>query len=370
LWTAVQRLRLLRPFAALAAIYLIGCSAPLPSTELPPGREVAPALEFPDLRDYRGIFDLRIRDANLDQGAVADQAKSAQIDFIMIGDRARPGATDYGIGGFTSAILFIPGASFPVDGGDIIAINPRAPIDLSKPSGELVGAIHDQGGVAIAAGPSEFKSAGDYALADGIEIYNQNAAWKAENQSTLYWRAVFLSTDRFLLGLVPRPDQNLENYDKLASASRVTLVAGMGAPDNLTVAGSKVGTLAQLFLFYTTHLLSPERSIDPIVDALKRGHAYVSFDILGYVGEFAFFARDGETKTMMGEEVHLTPSLKLQAELPGSAEKIVLLRDGEQASATENAQTLEFAPIQSGTYRLEAYRKGHLWILSNPVYVR
>ena len=366
----MQRSPLLRPFAALAAIYLIGCSAPLPSTELPPGREVAPALEFPDLRDYRGVFDLRIRDADLDQGAVADQAKSAQIDFIMIGDRARPGATDYGIGGFTSAILFIPGASFPVDGGDIIAINPRAPIDLSKPSGELVGAIHDQGGVAIAAGPSKFKSAGDYALADGIEIYNQNAAWKAENQSTLYWRALFLSTDRFLLGLVPRPDQNLEIYDKLASASRVTLVAGMGTPDNLTVAGSKVGTLAQLFLFYTTHLLSAERSIDPIVDALKRGHAYVSFDILGYVGEFAFFARDGETKTMMGEEVHLTPSLKLQAELPGPAEKIVLLRDGEQASATENAQTLEFAPTQSGTYRLEAYRKGHLWILSNPVYVR
>src|SRR5262249_37227035 len=73
LWTAVQRVRLLRPLAALAAIYLFGCSAPLPSTELPPGREVAPALEFPDLRDYRGIVDLRIKDAKLDQGAVADQ---------------------------------------------------------------------------------------------------------------------------------------------------------------------------------------------------------------------------------------------------------------------------------------------------------
>lgn len=366
----MQRRLVLGPFAALAVVYLIGCSAPLPSTELPPGREVAPALEFPDLRDYRGIVDLRIKDMKLDQEAVADQAKSAQIDFIMLADRTRPGASDYGIGGFTSAILFVPGASFPVDGGDIIAINPHAPIDSSKPSAELVGAIHDQGGVAIAAGPSEFKSAGDYALADGIEVYNQNAAWRAESRSTLYWRALFLSTDRFLLGLVPRPDQNLELYDKLASGSRVTLVAGMGAPANLTVAGSKVGTLQQLLLFFTTHLLSPERSVDPIVEALKRGHAYVSFDILGYVGEFAFFARDGETKTMMGEEVRLTASLKLQAELPGAAEKIVLLRDGEQASATENAQTLEFAPTQPGSYRLEAYRKGHLWILSNPVYVR
>jgi hypothetical protein len=370
LWTAVQRSRLPEILAAIAAFYLIGCSAPLPSTELPPGRDVAPALEFPGLRDYRGIVNLRIKDPNLDQGAVADQAKIAQIDFIMMANRVRPGANDYGIGGFTSGILFVPGASFPVDGGDIIAINPHAPIDSSKPSSELVGAIHDQGGVAIAAEPTEFKSAGDYALADGIEVYNQDAAWRAESHSTLYWRALFLSTDRFLLDLVPRPEQNLAIYDKLASGSRVALVAGMGAPHNMAVAGWKVGTLEQLFLFYTTHVLSPERSVDPIVDALKRGHVYVSFDILGYVGEFAFFARDGETKTMMGEEVHLTPSLKLQAELPGAAEKIVLLRDGDQASATENAQTAEFAPTEPGTYRLEAYRKGHPWILSNPVYVR
>jgi len=370
LWTAVQRFRLLKPIAAIAAFYLAGCSAPLPSTELPPGREVAPALEFPGLRDYRGVVDLRIRDLNLDQGAVADKAKIAQIDFIMMADRARPGASDYGIGGFTSGILFIPGASFPVDGGEIIAINPHAPIDVSKPSSELVGAIHDQGGVAIASEPAEFKSAGDYALADGIQVYNQQAAWRAQSRSALYWRALFLTTDRFLLALVPRPDQNLAIYDKLAAGSRVALLAGMGAPANMAVAGARVGTLEQLFLFYTTHILAPERSVDPIVDALKRGHVYVSFDILGYVGEFAFFARDGETKTMMGEEVHLTPSLKLQAELPGPAEKILLLRDGDQASVTENAQTVEFAPTEPGTYRLEAFRKGHPWILSNPVYVR
>ena len=73
---------------------------------------------------------------------------------------------------------------------------------------------------------------------------------------------------------------------------------------------------------------------------------------------------------MMGEEVHLTAALKLQGELPGPAEKIVLSRDGDQVSAAENTQTAEFAPTEPGSYRLEAYRKGHPWILSNPVYVR
>ncbi len=360
----------LRTLLALAALSLARCSAPLPSTELPPGRFVTPALEFPNLRDYRGVVDLRIRDANLDQAAIADVAKTAQIDFVVLADRARPGDTDYGIGGFTSDILFVPGASFAVDGGDIIAINPRAPIDPSQPSGELVGAIHDQGGIAIAAAPDKFRSAGDYALADGIEVYNQRDAWTSESRSTLYWRAIFFSTDRFLLDLAPRPDESLSIYDKLASGARVTLLAGMGAPDNMAVAGSKVGTLQQLFLFYTTHVLTPERSVDPIVEALRRGHAYVSFDILGYVGQFAFFARDGDTKTMMGDEVRFTPTLKLQTELPAAADKIVLFRDGDQVASADNAQNLEYAPTQPGTYRVEAYRKGHPWILSNPVYVR
>lgn len=363
----MQRNRFLRDFIAVAAVALSACSAPLPSTELPPGREVAPALEFPQFRDYRGILDLRIRDSGLDQAAVAEAAKVAQIDYVVLADRARKSDADYGLGGFTSGILFIPGASFPVDGGDIIAVNPHGTIDPSKPSSDLVAAIHDEGGVAIAASPTEFKSAGDYALADGLEVFNQRAAWMAAG--SLYWKALFFGTDHFLLDLVT-PEDSLAIYDKLASGSRVALVAGMGAPDNMAVAGSKVGRLDQLFLFYTTHLLSPERSVDPMVETLRRGHAYVSFDILGYVEQFAFFARDGDTKTMMGDETHLTPTLKLQAELPAPADNLVLLRDGEQVSTAPNAQTLEYAPTEAGTYRVEAYRKGHPWILSNPVYVR
>jgi hypothetical protein len=368
IFCGVKIIRLL-PWIA-AATLAAGCSAPLPSTELPPGRSVSAALEFPELRDYRGELDVRLEGTGLDQPGIADIAKAAQLDFLVLGDLAKPGAADYGIGGFTSGILFVPGASFPVDGGRIIAINPRAPIDPATRPSELVGAIHDQEGIAIAASPANFRSAGDYALADGIEIYNQRDAWTAESSTSLYWRAIFLSTDRFLLGLAPRPEENLEIYDRMSSGARVALLAGIGAPDDMTVAGSKVGTFQQLFLFYTTHVLSPERSVDPMVEAIKRGHMYVSFDVLGYVPGFAFFARDGETRTMMGEEARITPSLKLQAELPAAADRIVLLRDGIEVSSAENASNLEYAPTQPGTYRIEAYRKDHPWILSNPVYLR
>ena len=101
-----MRPRQFRFLAALASLAIAGCSAPLPSTDLPPARFVSAAPEFPGLRDYRGIVDLRIKPSGLDQSAVADLAKAAQIDFIVLGDPVKPGDSDFGIGGFTSDILF------------------------------------------------------------------------------------------------------------------------------------------------------------------------------------------------------------------------------------------------------------------------
>jgi hypothetical protein len=123
-------------------------------------------------------------------------------------------------------------------------------------------------------------------------------------------------------------------------------------------------------LFYSTHLLAPERSTDPLMDALRHGHAYVSFDVLGYVGQFAFYAQDGAVKTMMGDDVALTPGLILKTELPDKADKIVILHDGAKDAAADNADHLDFAPKSPGAYRVVAYRRGYPWIMSNPVYVR
>ncbi len=359
---------LARSAAVAAALACAACAAPLPSTELPPTREVGPAREFPELRDYRGIVDCRIRP--LDEEAVADLAKNAQIDFIVLGDRARPGDTDYGVPGFTSEILFVPGAAFEADGGEIVGINLRTAIAPGKSPPDLIAAIHDQGGLAIAAEPARFKSPDDYALADAIEVYNQRAAWEAQNPRSLYWRALLTSTDRFLLGLDEIGARNLGMYDTMAKGARVTLLAGMGSAGNLAVLGSQVATFQQLFLFFTTHVLAPERNTDPIVDGLKRGHLYVSFDLLGYVGDFAFFAEGGGRKVMMGDEAQIVSGLALKAELPASAERIVLLRDGAEVTSADDATTLEFVPREPGAYRIVAYRKGRPWILSNPVYLR
>ena len=47
-----------------------------------------------------------------------------------------------------------------------------------------------------------------------------------------------------------------------------------------------------------------------------------------------------------------------------------MLQNGAEVASAENATTLDFAPKSTGAYRIEAYRGGRMWILSNPVYVR
>ncbi|HYB90108.1 MAG TPA: hypothetical protein VEC38_03590 [Candidatus Binataceae bacterium] len=354
---------------ALAAL-VAGCAAPLPTTELPPTRVVANAPEFPDLRDYRGVIDCRFAASGLDQVKIAELARNAQMDFIVPGDRVKPGQSDFGVGGYTSEVLFIPGGSFEAGGGEIVAVNLHAPIDPGKSASDLIGAIHEQGALAIALGPANFRTPDDYALADAIGIYSQQQVWAEQSPRALFLRAIFFSADRFLGAIDQRPDRNLAAYDRLAAGARVTLLAGMGGAENMAVMGSRVGTFEQLFLFYSTHLIAAERTADALIDAIKHGHAYVSFDLMGYVNQFAFYAQTGSAKTMMGDEVQLAPGLALKAELPAAADRIALVLNGSEIASATNASTLEFAPTSAGAYRIEAFRSGRPWIFSNPVYVR
>jgi hypothetical protein len=368
----MTRPRLFLEVCLLGVVLLAGCSSPLPTTELPPARYIQSVPEFPGFHDYRGIIDLPIKASGMDQSGIADLAKTAQIDFIFLADRVQSNESDsdFGIAGFTSDILFISGGAFEVGGSEIIGVNLHEPIKPNLAPNDLIAAIHDQGGLAIASDPAKFASSEDYALADAMEVYSQRSAWLAQSPATLYLRAIFFGTDHFLSGLDVRPDANFALYDRMTAGARVAMLAGMGEPDNLNVLGARVGTLPQLFLFCTTHLIARERDTAPILEALRLGHSYVSFDYLGYVGAFAFFARAGDTTTMMGDEVHLAPGLMLKTEMPAPADRIAMYQNGAEVASADNASTLEFAPKSPGAYRIEAYRNGKLWILSNPVYVR
>jgi hypothetical protein len=356
--------------AGAAALALFGCAAPMPSTDLPPTRIVAPARDFPELRDYRGVIDLRLNGSGLDEAGIADLARAAQLDFVTLGDDVAPGTANYGTGGFTSAILFIPGGAFKAGGGEIVGLNLHDPIAAGSSVATLVDAIHSQGGLAIARSPSRFTSPDDVALADAIEVYDQSAAWRAKSSFSLKLGALFLGTDHFLADLDSLAPAEIGAYDRVTEGARVALVAGFGAPANMNVIGATVGTWQQLFLFYATHVLATERETDPVMDAIKQGRIYISFDFLGYVQDFAFYGESGTTKVMMGSEAPFSSGVTLKTELPEAADRIVIFKNGAEAASTESAADFAYLPKSAGAYRVVAYRKGVPWIVSNPIYLR
>jgi len=346
---------------------LAGCGGAMPSTDLPSERQVAPAPEFPQLRDYRGVVDCKMRASGFDQSKLADLAGASQLDFVFLGDDATPNTSEFGIGGFTSNVLFFPGAAYKIGnhGAQIVALNIQHPLDTSR---ELVAQIHDQGGLALAANLSAFDSPDQYALVDAVEIYNLNRAWHAINAASLYLHAIFYGADHFFASLDNVSDDALI-YDRIAGA-RVALVAGIGAAPNITVMGTRVGTYEQIFQVYSTHIIASERQTAPMIDALRHGHAYVAFDFLGYVPNFMFLAQSGDRKVMMGDELPMAPGIKLKAELPADADKVILLDGGSELETGTDVSTFEYTVTAPGTYRIEAYRHGHPWIYSNPIYIR
>ena len=348
-----------------------GCGSSLPSTDLPPTREVSPASGFPDFRDYRGVLDCRMKAAGLDETKLAELAKQAQLDFVALGDNIAKGANDYGVAGFTDDILFLPGGGFPIgpNGARIVGINLHDPINAEADAPTVIRQIRNQGALAVAAEPLKFGSPNDYAPADAIEIYNQESVWRAQNESSLYWRAFFFSSDFLFSDLDVRPADKLAAYDRMSGGARVVMLAGMGAPADMSVMGSKVGTFRQLFEVYSTHVLATERQIDPIVAAIKHGHCYISFDFLGYVPNLGFWAEDA-TRTMIGDEAPLTPTVKLHVEMPGPADEVRIFGDGIEAVRLERITKFDFKVRNKGAYRLEAYRNGHPWIYTNPIYIR
>ena len=97
----------------------------------------------------------------------------------------------------------------------------------------------------------------------------------------------------------------------------------------------------------------------------------MSFDYLGYVGAFAFFARAGDTIGDDGRRnsSRAGPDAQDRAARARGSNRDV--QNGAEVTSADNASTLEFAPKSPGAYRIEAYRSGKLWMIpSNPVYVR
>jgi len=112
----------------------------------------------------------------------------------------------------------------------------------------------------------------------------------------------------------------------------------------------------------------PAKARAQILDAVRRGSLYISFDHSADPTEFSFEIDDGERVAGMGEEFPLEESAEAFVTLPEDG-LISVLRDGQTVLETEgNEAVVEIT--EPGVYRVEVLHNELAWILSNPIRVK
>lgn len=371
--------------------------------ELNAAREVQ---DDPAYADYKGAIHVHSFLGGHSTGTFAEITRAAQLNGLAFVVMSEHPSGDYDtraltLKGVRGGVLFVQGSETSesaedrlltfggtATGGELMtaASSTQESINRAKAAGQLVFVAH----------PETFRSWRETSGFDGMEIYNLHADAKNINRLALFFDGLWsyrsyphLLWTRFYQS----PDANLRRFDELTASQggqrKVVAIAGNDAHANVGVslqdlAGHtlfefKLDPYERSFGVVRTHVLlerAQPLNEENLLDALARGHAYVSFDILCDASGFRFDATNGAERKLMGDEIERAPGVSLQVETPLKS-RIVLVRNGQVVHEEKEAARLEWATNEAGVYRVVCYLpqlpaplNEKPWIISNPIYVR
>ncbi|MGA9997652.1 MAG: hypothetical protein WBP93_19715 [Pyrinomonadaceae bacterium] len=351
--------------------------------------------------DYRGVIHVHSMLGGHSTGNFTDIIRAANqnaLSFVVMTEHpAKEMDTALmTLNGMHEGVLFIGGSEISAANGDrllLIPGNGAANANGMASTQEIISQEKSRGGISFIAYPQEFKSwdASDY---DGIEVYNLFTNSKKINPLVTFFDGLwsYRSYPALLFAtFYQRPNENLKKWDELTSASGRKLVATagndahanvglfLGTEDGKKLLGIKLDPYERSFQTVRTHLLiekDKQLSALTLLEALRTGHCYISFDLFSDPTGFYFKAENGSEQKMMGDEISLAGGVHLTATTPLKT-RIALIKDGQTIQEAQDTTRLEFNATQKGVYRIEAYldqlpkpANGKLWIISNPIYVR
>jgi len=263
---------------------------------------------------------------------------------------------------------------------------------LAKNPQTLIDAVNNAGGMAFIAHPTDpaapVFNEPDLSWVDwdvsgytGIELWNAMSEFKSLLSDK--FRAVYYAFNPRAVAHGPF-EQTLQKWDALLnSGMRVVAVGGSDAHAMPASMGPIRRTLFPYefhFRAVNTHIFTSEPlrgevdfDRDLIFSALRRGHAFVGYDLPASTKGFTFKAQGAGTTAWMGDEISVQSGVTLQIRLPRRVE-CNLLKDGEVLKTWGDREICAHVTTEPGVYRVEAYipyrgkRRG--WIFSNPIYVR
>jgi hypothetical protein len=196
-----------------------------------------------------------------------------------------------------------------------------------------------------------------------------------------------------LVGLLDRPSDTLEQWDRVAKTRRVIGLAGADAHARLGLRDStepyEDRTLARLPSYETSfRAFSNQVILDQpftgdadndaakLLDAIRNGRVFTSIDGAVSNGALEVKAVGGAAVARPGESIEATAPIRIEVALaapPGTS--IVVLRDGVPIHRGDTGNVAVDVGGQPAAYRVEAHLPEHMrpanvpWLLTNPIYI-
>jgi hypothetical protein len=351
--------------------------------------------------DYAGVFHVHSALGGHSTGRLDEIVRAAKergLAFVLMTEHPSPyvNTAEATLRGTHEGVLFINGSELAASDGGRLFVLPGFEADARNPPlRDLVTRAKSEGRLAVVGYPEEV---GDWGAGgfEGLEVYNLYTNAKRINYATMLFDGLWSYRGRpelLFARFYERPDAALKRWDELNAAGRqhVYAYAGNDAHANVGLAlqeqtGGKIFDLKldpyeRSFRLVRTHVLIEKgKPFDAqgLLDALRAGRFYVSFDVFSDPAGFQFTAEGGADVRASGEEIALPSggAVKLSTSAPVKC-RTVFFRDGRVVGEVKDSARAELEVKEPGVYRVELYLDqlgtlltGKPWVISNPIFVR
>ncbi len=323
---------------------------------------------------YRGVFHVHTvysGDSRITLKEITRAARKTGLDFVIVTDHNSIDASNaYHQSSLPAPPLMIFGVENTTFDGHLVTLGPGEVPPQGENPGAVLEWVHSKGGFGILAHPASRKTPWtnpDTQNFDGLEVYNFAHSLFEANKVGLSGKLGALSRKRFLGNFQKRPDNSLDYWDQKLESGKV---AGWGAVDahirHKWMGWPFENELLQ-FESVTMYALAERLETKPILEALAKGKSFMAFECRGLAAGFSFTAQAKAKIYGSGETVLLSDRPVFSIRTPEPATFRLMKRGAMifEYQGREAAYPVEYG----GAYRVEIYRNGGLWILSNPIYV-
>lgn len=352
-----------------------------------------------DANERVGVIHVHTRasDGSGTVGDVMAAAEKANLSFIAITDH-NVAITESELAEDPPNLPIISGVEIGTTAGHFLALGipPSWVLPNTRNDRDLLAAARAVGAFRILAHPfhphtpwTDWNTS-DF---DGMEIWNEDAAWRQNNFFTLL-DALLLYGENDQLALVrlaSTPDKNFAKWDQLLEQRPVAGICAADTHARIRLAFGEdwkfPGYVPSLEVAREHVLLPPEAgsgnpalaSASELVTALRNGHSYCGLDSLYPADGFSFRVANAGASAGPGDSLPWTSGTRIQISTPSgpSLPLIKIFRDGRPMDE-QRARNIDEPITGPGHYRTEVFlrqpglsgmMRWTLWVFTNPVYV-